>query len=68
LYKIFNERKIDFCFQVNPEYVKAFQLKLQYLLEENEGIYHVENHIAQGDWLASQKSQQEKFCYKHTIK
>lgn len=40
------KRKIDFCFRVNPKYVKDFQWKLQYLLEENEGIYHVENHIS----------------------
>lgn len=62
------KENLTFVFWVDPKYVKAFQLKLQYLLEENKGIYHVENHIAQGNWLVSQKTQQEKFCYKHAIK
>lgn len=51
------KEKLTFVFWVNPKYVKAFQLKLQYLLEENKGIFHVENHIAQENWLARQKSQ-----------
>lgn len=62
------KEKLTSVFWVDSEYVKAFQLKLQYLLEENKWIYHVEKHIAQGNWLASQKSQHKKFCYKNPIK